>query len=350
MILRYAPLLLFLLLAACTGTDRDAATDSSPGVSAGDRLSETTLTASDYRDYLAARGYSELHHMVDKPAIQQELVLDYHSNRVLAEHARELGLDQEPLIRERIARASRQILTAALVDHVKASMEYPSDEVLEELAKEAYQRDLRAFKHDEGRRVAHILLKDQYDCPCEVKSLAERVEDIYAQLEEGVDFAELAAKYSADRANAENGGELARPVKEDGPYVAKFTAAAFELINVGDVSKPVRTRFGTHLIKLLEVIPAKTLPYEEVRESLIESTRKELFDSEIEKLRSDAYPSLESLDLDALNQVVKELVKQAKPESFSTPKQTPAPAPVDATVDQTQESESTDSTDEPEDQ
>ena len=349
MTLRYVSILLALFITACTGTDRDAAAPTGPTVSAADNLSATTLTTQDYRQYLSARGYSELHHMVDKSNIQQEIALDYHSNHVLAEHARAIGVDQDPLVRERIARANRQILITALVDKLKAEMEYPEEKVLDELAFEYYQHNLHLFTHEEARRVAHILLKDQYDCPCEVKSLGERIDDIYAELENGTDFAILAAKYSADRANAENGGELSKPALEEGPYVPKFTSAAFDLINVGDVSNPVRTRFGTHLIKLLEIIPGQTLPYEEVRESLIESKRKELFDSKIEKLRSDAYPTLDSLDLDAMNQIIKDLVKQAKPESFIESKRTPAPtaAASEATPSPT---ESTDSTDEHHDQ
>lgn len=350
MTLRYAPFLLALLLTACSGTDRDMAASAAPTVSADDNLSATALTTDDYHAYLSARGYSELHHMVDKPAIQQEIALDYHSDRVLAEHARAIGIDQDPLVRERIARANRQILITGLVEKLKADMEYPSDEVLDELAFEYYQNNLHLFTHKEARRVAHILLKDQYDCPCEVKTLAERVDDIYEQLDAGEEFAALAAKYSADRSNAQEGGELTEPALEEGPYVPKFTSAAFDLINEGDVSKPVRTRFGTHLIKLLEIIPGQTLPYDDVRESLIESKRKELFDSKIEKLRSDAYPTLDSLNLDAMNQVIKELVKQAKPESFIQSTRSPQPTADVASDTSPSPTHSTDSTDEPDNQ
>lgn len=311
---RYLSVAVALILSACADGQTVAPSNIENAISSGDSLSQTALTPQDYRDFLAAREAEELKHLYGKTDVQQELVLDYHSNRVLADHAKSLGLENDPLTRERLARASRQILISALIDKITREMEYPEDSVLEDLAHEHYLKNQDAYKRDESRRVAHILLKDQFDCPCEVKPLGERIEEIYQRLEAGEEFADLAARYSADRANAENGGELSKPVVEGGVYLPSFTDAAFNLQQVGDVSKPLHTGYGTHLIKLLEVTPGRTIPYEEVRDELFARKRKELLESKIAALRSNAYPKLDSLDLDKLNAVIGELVQAASAE------------------------------------
>lgn len=88
-------------------------------------------------------------------------------------------------------------------------------------------------------RVAHIL----------TDSLG-RAEEIYRKAKEGGDFAELAKKYSSDTGSAKRGGEL--PVFGAGEMVEPFEVAAFALNVPGELSRPVKTRFGYHVIKLIE--------------------------------------------------------------------------------------------------
>ncbi len=84
---------------------------------------------------------------------------------------------------------------------------------------------------------------------------------IYDSLMAGKDFAEMASKYSDDKYSALQGGVL--PWFAAGRMVPEFQEAAFALKNPGEISKPLKTPFGYHLIKLLE---KQTLaPYEEMR-------------------------------------------------------------------------------------
>jgi parvulin-like peptidyl-prolyl isomerase len=83
---------------------------------------------------------------------------------------------------------------------------------------------------------AHILVKHQYEA-----------EDLQRKLAKGVDFAELAKKYSTC-SSAERGGDLGLIAADR--LDSDFVEAVRDLI-VGEVSKPVRTRFGYHLIKKL---------------------------------------------------------------------------------------------------
>lgn len=96
-------------------------------------------------------------------------------------------------------------------------------------------------------KVAHIMTKASADATEEEKAAAkQKIDEIYAQLEEGADFAALARQYSEDHGTADKGGDL--PWFGTGRMVGAFEDAAFALENNGDYSKPVQTSYGWHII------------------------------------------------------------------------------------------------------
>jgi parvulin-like peptidyl-prolyl isomerase len=78
----------------------------------------------------------------------------------------------------------------------------------------------------------------------------ERCDAIYAQLQDGADFATLAREESDDEANKDNGGDLGF-FGENSGFDPDFVQAAFAL-NDGEISEPVRTQFGYHIIQAVE--------------------------------------------------------------------------------------------------
>jgi|GEM_PF-294506 len=97
-------------------------------------------------------------------------------------------------------------------------------------------------------KARHILVKVDENAPEEqVAEARKKIENITRELEQGADFAELAKKYSDDKSNAENGGDLGWFGR--GVMVKEFEDAAFAL-DIGKISDPVRTRYGFHLIKV----------------------------------------------------------------------------------------------------
>lgn len=98
-------------------------------------------------------------------------------------------------------------------------------------------------------KVAHILVKIPADAK-EDDLYKNKIDTIYQQAIAGTDFSQLARMYSDDRATSVKGGEL--PMFGSGRMVKEFEDASFALEYVGDISKPIKTRFGFHLIKLLD--------------------------------------------------------------------------------------------------
>lgn len=100
-------------------------------------------------------------------------------------------------------------------------------------------------------KVAHIMIKALKDSSKQVADAAEaKANEIYGKLQSGEDFAELCKQFSDDKSNAKKGGEL--NWFGSGQMVPEFESAAFSLKNKGDYSKPVKTDYGWHIIKLLD--------------------------------------------------------------------------------------------------
>ena len=116
-------------------------------------------------------------------------------------------------------------------------------------------------------QVAHIMKNVGRNATPEEKAKAKTaIDSIYQLLLNGADFAELAKKESQDRRSAVRGGEM--PWFSAGNIVKEFSAPAFALKNDGDISEPVKTAYGYHIIKRLKARPVP--PFEEAR-ALIES-------------------------------------------------------------------------------
>lgn len=92
----------------------------------------------------------------------------------------------------------------------------------------------------------------------------QKIDSVYKQLKEGKSFENLAKEYSQDKASASNNGKL--PKFGSGRMVLPFENAVFALKNKGDYSKPFKTRFGWHIVKLLKKHPVKS--FAEMKEEL----------------------------------------------------------------------------------
>lgn len=129
----------------------------------------------------------------------------------------------------------------------------------------------------------HILIRVAPDASDEeVQAAQEKIESIKQQLDAGADFAELAKQYSEDPSNAAQGGDLGFFGK--GRMVPEFEAVAFSL-EPGQISDPVKTQFGFHLIQVLE---RKVEPLEDVKFRISNAIQDEQRASGFEELLKKA--------------------------------------------------------------
>ncbi len=104
-------------------------------------------------------------------------------------------------------------------------------------------------------RVAHLMLRLNTNPKEEEVLVAKRkIDSIYVQLKNGADWKAMVRSYSEDASSSGNGGEL-NWIRTNSPVAKPFREAAFGLAEVNDISEPVQTEYGWHIVKLLEKRP-----------------------------------------------------------------------------------------------
>ena len=146
-------------------------------------------------------------------------------------------------------------------------------EVSDEEIKKFYQENQSRFQTPEERRASHILIPAAASASPEEKAKAKaQAEDLFKQLKANPKkFGEFAAQYSKDPGSAEKGGDLGFFGR--GLMVKPFDDAAFSM-KVGDISGPVETQYGYHIIRLDAIKAMKPTAQEAVRAQIESEIRK----------------------------------------------------------------------------
>jgi parvulin-like peptidyl-prolyl isomerase len=174
-----------------------------------------------------------------------------------------MKLEDDGFTEESFRRHIRRMIAAKMyLDRIRVDASDVSDNELQRF----YDDNKDRLTLPAQVRVRHILLKwkprgtqdDQSAIREEIKPILERARD-------GEDFAMLAREFSEDAATRQNGGETG--LFTYGAMVPPFEAAAFAL-EPGEISDPVDTVFGVHILKLEELMEPRLLPLDEVREQL----------------------------------------------------------------------------------
>lgn len=143
----------------------------------------------------------------------------------------------------------------------------------EEELRARYDAQLANYSAPEERRARHILFRVDAEAGADADASARaEAEKILTELRAGADFAELARKFSQDPGSAAEGGDLG--LFGRGVMDKAFEDAAFAL-KPGELSEPVRSVFGYHLIRVDEVQGGETKPFAEVREQILQEIRNE---------------------------------------------------------------------------
>jgi peptidyl-prolyl cis-trans isomerase C len=142
-------------------------------------------------------------------------------------------------------------------------------------AKSFYESNLKEFEQPETVKASHILFMVDADAAPEVvKEKQEAAQKAAARAKGGEDFTTLAKELSEEPGAKESGGDLGFFPKDR--MVPEFANAAFAA-NLNDISEPVKTQFGWHVIKVTDKKAAGTVPFDEVNNqitSYLKSTRQ----------------------------------------------------------------------------
>jgi peptidyl-prolyl cis-trans isomerase D len=184
------------------------------------------------------------------------------------------------------------------ISRPRIAAEIPVEE--EELLK-LYQARQANYGTPEQRKVSHILVSLSSDADeSGAEEARNKLLDIRRQIESGASFEAMAKAHSDDPGTAQNGGDLgfiSRDIMDPA-----FEAAAFSL-DTGEVSSPVRSAFGFHLVRVAEIREGRTRSFEQVKEQLKSEYQNEqadlVFSEQVERLANLAFEHPESLDIAA---------------------------------------------------
>ena len=196
------------------------------------------------------------------------------------------ALEKQKLTLDQFKESLRERL---LIDEMKAAVTQDVT-VTEDEVKTYYDTHKGDYTEAEVRETRHILISPFATAaggagtitPTEGDWEAAKVEaeKVRSEIQNGADFATEARKYSDDDATSDAGGELGNIVR--GQMVPEFEEAVFGL-KKGELSRPVRTEYGYHLIQVTDITPEAQLPYDEekekIRSSLLAQRQSETWDA-----------------------------------------------------------------------
>lgn len=199
-----------------------------------------------------------------------------YSTRVLAADARKSGLDRDPVLARQIAIQVDRMLAMARYAQLDAEATARFDKAIDaytERAREIYATTKSKYAVNEKVRAAHILIHSKGGNDAET---LKRAEEVRAKAVAGANFNALAREYSDDPSVKTNGGELGFfEMKTMDPA---FAAAAFAMKTKGELSAPVKSAFGYHIILFEDRRPAGIRSFDEVKPEILADLRKRAID------------------------------------------------------------------------
>ena len=212
------------------------------------------------------------------------------------DQGRQLVLDG--LVRESLIDKAAEASKIAATDDFKKRMEAFRINTLRELylrsriekdvndekLKKLYDEFVKANKDEREVRASHILLPSE-----------EAAKQVIKELDKGADFAKIAAEKSSDPGTKASGGDLGYFRK--GMMVPEFSEAAFAMKPSENTKTPVKSRFGWHVIKVIDNRPAQVPSFDTVKSRLEQEAIGQLVEKQVDELRNKAQINIDSKEL-----------------------------------------------------
>ena len=202
------------------------------------------------------------------PKMRAQILTSLIRRAVLSQRAMTLGLDKDAIIHHRIQRNRDTLLIDALREWQLSHMQAPTPKDIQHY----YNTHIAQFTIPEQIHARHILVRKKSDAAKARKLLQSGKHD----------FITLAAQYSIDDSNKARGGDLNWFPR--GVMVPSFEKAAFSLKHDGDISQPVQTQYGWHIIQRLEKRPAFKQNLAEAKDEIVQILQQQALNQWIESL------------------------------------------------------------------
>lgn len=200
--------------------------------------------------------------------VRQNVLRGLVSERLIYREAVKAGVDKSKDVKKRVENLRKQMIIQAFMEEKSKSL------VTDKEIKEAYDKKIAESKGDKEVKARHILVLTE-----------KEAKEIAKSLKKGGDFEKIAKEKSTDKGTGVKGGDLGWFTKDK--MVPEFSDAAFKL-KKGEVSEPVKTAFGWHIIKVEDQRPVKPRSFEESKEGIRAHLAGQAVKKYIEKLLNEA--------------------------------------------------------------
>ena len=219
------------------------------------------------------------------PKRKEQYIQNMIDRQVFAVEAKNHGYMNKPEVKEKIDSYVERVLYSDFMKSLSDKIVITPEEI-----KAYYEANKESFAAPEKIKARHILVKTEEE--------AKTVKD---ELTKGGNWDELAKKYSTDKSNASRGGDLG--LFPRGRMVPEFDEVAFSL-PLNEISNPVKTQFGYHLIKVEEKKAAELQTLEQVEKSVTGKIQNEKREKMVEELRKEMYAKYQvTLDTEMIKEI-----------------------------------------------
>lgn len=201
--------------------------------------------------------------------MQETIVKGFINAKLLEQEGKNVGIESTPEFQDKLNKTKSQLIYQELIQrHLKANV---NDKMIDS----EYDKLVSNLKGKEEVQVSHILVKEE-----------EEAKEIKKKLNKnGKNFEALAKEFSIDEGSKANGGEIGFVMK--GMLVPEFEDKALSM-KINEISEPVKTQFGWHIIKVLKKRAVKVPTKEEAKAALTNKVNNEAVEKYLSELASKA--------------------------------------------------------------
>ena len=241
-----------------------------------------TVTVADLGAKLSSLEDKQRNVLLSDPHALNGVIENLLITRQIANEADRASAAKDPIAQALLQQAADQVYAVMRLDQIRAER-ITGD--FEKLARENFITNKSAYTQPREQVVRHILIDTT--ARNEEQARAEATK-LHAQLAKASkdEFAVKTVELSDDPSKRQNGG-MFTVAEGDAKFDPAFTIAAMALKTPGEVSPPIKSAFGYHLIQLLSSNPAVTLNFEEAKSSIIERVRQDARRRVVSEYRSD---------------------------------------------------------------
>lgn len=228
----------------------------------GNKITESTIMKQfknvfDSQPQFKGKQFSEL-----DPGMRNALIETYVNAKLLEKEASRSKIDQTESFKKKLATAKEQLMQQELVES------YLAKHVTDKMIDEEYAKLKKELTGKEEIKTSHILVKNEDDAKAAKK-----------KLNKGAKFEDVVKEFSTDESSKRSGGEIGYTIK--GQLVPEYEAKAFSM-KKGDISEPVKSQFGWHIIRLDDrraiKVPSKAEAKEGLKSKLSQDVMGKFFD------------------------------------------------------------------------